>query len=131
MGDFVRPEIVRLPLSEGRWIDVKKRLTAGETRKMLTRLIKGWNDDGVRQIDPEFVGLTKLLAYVLGWSFTDDAGKPVAFNAKAIDDVDPDLYGEMIAAVDTHIQAQEQERAAEKNGQSGAVAPSAISSSAA
>jgi hypothetical protein len=32
---FVKPEIVRLPLSGGDWLDVKRRLTSGEMRQVV------------------------------------------------------------------------------------------------
>lgn len=131
MGDFVRPEVVRLPLSGGRWIDVKKRLNAGESRKMFARVVKDMPAGGRPMLDPEQVGFTKLVAYVLGWSFTDDSGKPVEFSATALDSVDPDLYAEMIKAVDDHEDAQDAARSAEKNAQGGGSASSPILPSAA
>lgn len=129
MGDFVRPEEVRLPLSGDRWISVKKRLNAGESRKMFARVVKDMTPGSSPQLDPEQVGLTKLLAYVLGWSFTDDDGKPVPFSHAALDNVDPDLYAEMIKAVDEHIEAQDAARSAEKNVQAGGTASLTTSSS--
>lgn len=115
MGEFVRPEVVRLSLSGGRWLDVKKRLNAGESRKMFARVVKDMTVGEKAQLDPEQVGLTKLQAYVLGWSFTDD-GKPVPFSLATMDNLDPDVYAEMIKAVDDHIDAQDAEREKEKNG---------------
>ena len=129
MGDFVRPEVVRLPLSGERWIDVKKRLNAGESRKMFARVVKDMPAGATPTLDPEQVGLTKLVAYLLGWSFTDDDGKPVPFSVAALDNVDTDLYAEMIKAVDAHEDAQDVARSAEKNGQSSGIASSATSSS--
>jgi hypothetical protein len=129
MGDFVRPEVVRLPLSGERWIDVKKRLNAGESRKMYARLIKDMPADRSPSLDPEQAGLTKLVAYVLGWSFTDDDGKPVPFSVSALDNLDTDLYAEMVKAVDAHEDAQDAARSAEKNGQSSGTTSSATSSS--
>lgn len=129
MGDFVRPEVVRLSLTNGRWVDVKKRLTAGEARKMYGRLIKDLTPGEAPHLDPEYVGLTKLLAYVIGWSFVDDGGRPVPFSPAALDNTDPDLYAEMIQAVDAHIAVQDAERETEKNGLGDASETSAISSS--
>lgn len=115
MGDFVRPEVVRLALSDGRWIDVKKRLNAGESRKMFARVVTDMTPGEKPKLDPEQVGLTKLVAYLLGWSFTDDDGKPVPFSLAAIDNVDTDLYSEMIKAVDAHEDAQDKAREQAKN----------------
>lgn len=128
MGDFVRPESVRLSLSGGRWIDVKKRLNAGESRKMFARVVKDMTPGEKTTLDPEFVGLTKLIAYVVGWSFTDDNGQTVPFSHAALDNIDPDLYAEMIKAVDQHIEAQDAARSVEKNAPNGESALLAISS---
>lgn len=129
MGDFVRPEVVRLPLSRGRWIDVKKRLNAGESRKMFARVVKEMTAGAKAVLDPEKVGLTQLQSYILGWSFTDDEGHPVPFTVDALDNLDPDLYSEMIKAIEQHEEKQTAEREKEKNGQSGVTASSATLSS--
>lgn len=123
MGDFVRPEVVRLSLSGGRWIDVKKRLNAGESRKMFARVVKDMPAGEKPKLDPEQVGYTKLVAYLVGWSLADDGGKPVAYSADALDAIDPDLYAEMIKAVDAHEDAEDEARSAEKNAtRDGAIA---------
>jgi hypothetical protein len=123
MGEcFVRPDTVRIALSGDHWIDVKKRLNAGESRKMFARVVKDMTPGEKTTLDPEFVGLTKLLAYVVGWSFTGFDGKVVPFSQSAIDDLDPDLYAEMIKAIDQHIEAQDAARSAEKNELAGAKA---------
>jgi hypothetical protein len=121
MGEFfVRPDSVRLPIGEGHWIEVRKRLNAGESRKMFARVVKDMTAGEKAQLDPEQVGLTKLVAYVLGWSFTGFDGKPVPFSVAAMDNLDPDIYAEMIKAIDQHIEDQDAARSAEKNESAGA-----------
>jgi hypothetical protein len=114
MGVFVNPDVVRLPLPDGQWIDVKKRLNAGESRKMFARVVKDMEAGTKPKLDPEQVGLTKLIAYLVGWSFADDDGKPVKYSADALDNLDPDVYSEMIKAVDAHEDAQDAAREKEK-----------------
>jgi hypothetical protein len=116
MGVFVNPDVVRLPLTEGQWIEVKKRLNAGESRKMFARVVKDMEAGSKPKLDPEQVGLTKLIAYLVNWSFADDSGKPVKYSIEALDSLDPDVYAEMVKAVDAHEDAQEAEREKEKNG---------------
>lgn len=169
MGDFVRPEVVRLYLVDvhrraladhrvrmktlkgdeltaatlvipqleinikdaerkGRYIDVKKRLTAGESRKMFAQVVRDMTAGERARLDPERIGVSKLLAYLLAWSLTDDDGHPVPFSPEALDSVDPDVYADMIKAVDWHEEVQDAARSAEKNGPDGATPSSTTSS---
>jgi len=99
----VLPAVVRVPLSEGDWIDVKRELNAGEYYDLLTAMAD-------RQ------KFAKILAYVVGWSFVGEDDHPIPY---ALDDPEParrDTIGaldkgtlrELIAALDKHEAAQEQ-----------------------
>lgn len=115
---FVTPDSVRLPLSEGDWIDVKKELTAGDARKMFTDLVKDLRAGERASLDPAQVGLTKILTYVIGWSLTQ-GGKPVPFTASALLALRQEDYQEISAAVDAHEAICEAARDERKNGQAG------------
>ena len=72
---FRHPETLRLALTRGDWILVKKHLTAGETRRVFRRMIRqGATGD---EIDSLQVGLSKMIVYLLDWSFHDADGNPV------------------------------------------------------
>lgn len=110
-NDFVDPEIVRLPLSGGAYVDVKKELTAGETRRVFGRMVKGVAHFGEKlPIDPEQVGLAKMLEYLIGWSFTNKAGHPVPVSESAINNLRQDRYREISEAIDAHERAMEAEK---------------------
>jgi hypothetical protein len=114
---FVEPDIVRLPLSDGDWIEVKRELTAGEQRKLFGGMVRDYDKESGRPLlDPERVGRTRLSAYLLDWSFVDRQGKPVALNESAIDNLDVDTYAEINKALDVHEEAVERAR---KNPQPG------------
>ena len=120
---FVQPETVRLALSDGDWIDVKKELNAGEQRLVFAGLVKDMHAGNPQvTLDPKLVGLTKLTAYVVGWSFVDAAGKSVEVCEGAINALDGDTYAEIVAAVDAHEDQIEQARAARKNPPAPAIA---------
>lgn len=129
--EFVTPDVVRLDLSEGRWIDVKKELTAGESRRVFARLVKrmgptGLDDKVHTEIDPEKVGITKLLEYVVGWSFSNGNGKPVPVSEAAINNLRQHIYREMVEAVEKHEEAMNAAReAAKQQDPTGATASSA------
>ena len=112
---WVDPEEVRLPLSDGDYIDVKKTLNAGEYRQLLYAQFKDSDGETIK-IDHAKVGISKLLAYLLGWSFVGKTGHPEPYNIEQpeeirralIDNLDQDTYRELIAAVNAHEAAQEQ-----------------------
>lgn len=124
---FVQPEPVRLPLSDGDWIDVKKELNAGEQRRIFTSLVRTMQMDGKAELNPDQVGKTKILAYVVDWSFVDEKGARTKFSEAALDAVDPASYKEINDAVDKHDEAAEAAREERKNaraGQTGSIATS-------
>jgi hypothetical protein len=108
----VTPERVRLPLSDGDYVDVKKHLTAGEYRKLLYDQYKDTALGEKVVLDHAKVGASKLLAYILGWSFVSvidqqpipyDPQDPEELRRSALDDLlDPDTYRELVAAVNAH-----------------------------
>lgn len=112
---FISPEIVRLPLSDGDWIDVKKELNAGEARRVFTKLVKTMHAGEKAELNPEDVGKTKLVEYLIGWSFIDQDGRPSAYSPEALDDLEPDTYNEIAKAIETHEEAAEKARAERKN----------------
>ena len=112
---FVAPEVVRLTISEGDWIDVKRELNAGETRRIYTDLIRDFRAGEQATLDPKQVGLTKILNYVVGWSFVDADNRPVPFSQAALENLDTDSYKEIADAIDAHDTASEKARAERKN----------------
>lgn len=128
-GDFVVPKLDRLSLSGGRWIDVKHRLNAGERRRVFGRMVKDMGVGIRTTYNPEMVGITRLVEYLVNWSLADDLGRAVPVSEAAIDNLDPDLYSEISTALDAHEEKVEAERTAEKNDRDGASTSSAISPS--
>lgn len=119
---FVVPDVVRLPLSDGDWIDVKRRLNIGEQRAMFAQIYKSKAADQPVQMDVSAVGVARVAAYTIGWSFTDAEGKPVAYSAQTIDALDTGTFAEVLDAVDAHIAREDEQRVAEKNVMTGEAA---------
>ena len=128
---IVRPETVRVSLSEGDFLDLKKRLNTGEYRHMLQAQFKDVSAGEKAVINLEQMGLSKVLAYVVGWSFVDLEGKPLPFSEATLRLCDPAVFTEILTAVEAHDDAVEQARAAEKNDQGGESKTSATLPSAA
>lgn len=134
MDRFVRPHPVRLHISAGDFIDVKKRLNAGEHQDYLSRLLPYQTPGEKPSLDTRQVATGKVLAYLLGWSLTDD-GRPVSYSLdlpeadriSLLNSLDIDTFREIREAIDAHEEAEDQARAAEKNGRGSETASPAIS----
>ena len=113
------PEHVRIPLTRGDWILVKKHLTAGETRRIFRRMIRqGVTGD---EIDSLQVGLSKMVVYLVDWSITDADDQPVIIRGQSEDVVadvlemlDVESFAEILKAIETHERTMEAEREDEK-----------------
>jgi hypothetical protein len=132
---FVRPETVKLDLSEGDWILIKKRLTAGEQRDAFNRAYVQGDDDKF-VVHPGRIGLSMLSAYLLDWSLTDAdgqqviiRGEPIAIVEQTLNGLDPDDFNELRIAVEQHEKRMIAERESEKKTRAGATASSLISDS--
>jgi len=102
-------------VEDGDWIDVKKELNAGESRKVYARLVKTMHFNEKAEIDPEQVGLSKVVAFLVGWSFVDAAGKTTPVSDGAINALDGDTYAEVVQAIDAHEEAGDAAREHRKN----------------
>jgi hypothetical protein len=105
----VVPEMVRVPLSDGDYLDVKQELNAGEYVALLTAMA-------------ERRPFAKVLAYVIGWSLIGVDGKPMPYDIETpeqtrrstVSALDKDTLREMIAALDKHEQAGDEAREEKK-----------------
>jgi hypothetical protein len=118
---FVKPETVRLELSDGDWIEVKKHLTAGEARKVAAEFIGRYLPDGSRVPNMDLLGFQGVLAYLVDWSFEDD-GKRQPITIDTIKGLTPDDFKEIDEAIDKHIEAMTREIAEAKKASGGTAA---------
>lgn len=85
---FVEPEIKRLPLDGGAWIDVKAELNYGEEQDMYAAMRRQFGPGEVPILDSTLIGQARMAAYIVGWSFVDpSSGKPVPVSASAMRDL--------------------------------------------
>ena len=115
---FVQPEIVRLDLSEGDWLDVRRELSTGEAWRAMARTIKSMRADGRIEPDLEMLGRAEIAAFIVDWSFVDANDKRVPFTDAALDNLTQDAYAEIETAVRAHMAAVEEERGKAKSGSS-------------
>jgi len=121
---IVQPEVVRLSISDGDYLDVKKTLNAGEYRDLLAgmALPRHFGEDAL--IDPAKVGLTKILQYLVGWSLIGLDKQPIPYSPDlseatriaTLRALDAQTFEEITTAIDAHEAQGERERLARKNG---------------
>ena len=125
---YRKPEEMRIELTGGDWLLVRKHLTAGEERDAHARVIKaGTMRTGERpELDLEHLGIAQAVSYLIDWSITDIDDKPIrirdqpyAFIAAALRDQTPESLREILEAIQAHDSAMTEARAEEKKRQAG------------
>lgn len=119
------------------WINVKKHLTIGESKRLVHAGMRGMTteardgreragEDAERTqrnveigIDWREQSFAKVLIYVDKWSLTDDSGEQVKVTREAVEDLDPDLFELIEEAINDHVKVME----AEKKAQGGKPVP--------
>jgi hypothetical protein len=117
---FVRPETRRLDLSDGDWIIVKDRLTAGEQHAVYARIyVEG--SDGKAHVNPLEVSRAIVVAYLVDWNLVDEHGAVVNIRGVSrdellatLDNLDAASFREVQTAITDHDAAMTAERTQEK-----------------
>lgn len=117
---IVKPDVVRVPLAHGDFIDLKRELNTGEYREMLADQYKESSDpERTAVVNLRRVGLSRVMAYLMGWSFVDLDGKPLLVSEGAVKACEVATFREILQAVDAHHEASEKEQDARKNALDG------------
>ena len=116
---FVQPEVDRLQLSDGDYVDIKRELSAGEQNDLLGDLIEDYTAGEKVKLKPKEVARARLRAYIVGWSFTDPDGRPVPVSASSIYNIDQDTQAEIVAAIDAHEAVRKAQREEERKNLTG------------
>lgn len=107
---FVAPTTARLGLTDGDWVEIKERLSFGETQALTAAtLAQSGNLAGgeapTLQLDLAGYKVERLCAYLIDWSFRDADGRAVDVSRAAIMALDPATADEIDAALDAHLEA--------------------------
>ena len=130
---YRKQEEMRLELSEGDWLLVRKHLTAGEERDAQARVIKaGSFKQGEKpELDLEHLGIAQAVSYLIDWSITDADDKPIRIRdqgyacvAAALRNQTPESPREILDAIQAHDSAMTAERELQKKDQGGTPARS-------
>jgi len=133
---IAKPDIERLPISDGDFIDVKKRLNHGEHEDYMALIFPYQTPGEPVRMDTKQVRTSKVLAYLIGWSLTQD-GTPIPYSVDmpeqaridTLRNLDRETFTEIHKAIDAHENKGDAAASARKNDQSGEKEPSAISPS--
>lgn len=103
---FVVAESVRYELSDGDWVEFKKRLTYGEQQGLAGRVLSQPNPIGTPKAEQVFLnmesfGIQRQAAYITAWSLFK------APSVAAIGAVDQETGAEIEEALDKHLKAME------------------------
>lgn len=108
---FVTPDVVRIPLKNGEWIEIKRELTVGEEKRFRSAGLKNMKaEDGGSSIEIDWtaMALARVETYLLEWSATrtDAAGKTVSVpvTRKNIEALTQDDFDEIDQAIQAHIE---------------------------
>jgi hypothetical protein len=133
---YRRPESVKLEISQGDWLLVKRHLTQSDVHQIWERSSKRKLAGEKTELDIDGLATSQLVAYLLDWSLVDPDDKPVVIRDQPPEVVHRALvalptldFTEIRDAVQAHAAAMEQEELAEKNGRGDATTSSAISAS--
>jgi hypothetical protein len=125
MSRFVKGDTVRLQISRGDWLLVKKELNAGEERDMfaLTATARTFKHGDRIELRIDRLGLATLVQYLVDWSLTDDDGKPVVIRGadpelvmETLNNLDVDSFREIQAAITAHQETIDLEKKLQVTG---------------
>lgn len=108
---FVDPTTVRIDLSEGDWIEVKRGLSYMEQERISSALMRSMSTgDSEIGIDWAKHRLLRMESWLTDWSFVGANGKPVPLSRASINALDPETAKEINDAIDAHIERMDAEK---------------------
>jgi len=125
---YRKQEEMRVTLSGGDWLLVRKHLTAGEERDAQARVIRAstFRAGEKPELDLEHIGIAQAVSYLIDWSITDADDRPIgirdqsyAFVAAALRNQTPESLREILDAIQAHDAAMTAEREHEKKDLAG------------
>lgn len=129
MSDFVKPEVVRVPLSGGQFVDIKKRLSHGEREDMYAGMYEVTAQGAT--LNRTTARTKKALMYLVGWSLTDD-GAPVPMSPQVDTDtrlatlrsLSIERFDEIYDAIQAHEEGAAAKKLPDGENKSSAISPS-------
>lgn len=131
----VKADTVKLDLSDGDWIEVKRTLTVGEERDLVSLAVRGYRPDGTADLDTRLLSFLSAATYLKAWSLIGMDGMPIPWmpgaSVTARVDVLRTLDTATMTEIDAAISAHREAVATAKNAHSGGTGTDQTSPSAA
>lgn len=102
---FISPDVVRLELSDGDWIEIKEELTFGESERLKAMGLSYNIATNGLDVDISTFDVQKLAMWLVDWSFRGADDKPVTVTVAAIESLEPETAQEIEAAIEKHRKA--------------------------
>jgi len=106
---FIEPEIVRLFLSDGDWIEVKRELNIGEHKRLDAAGVR-YQLFGPPIVDWEAYHIGRAAVWLTAWSFRNAEDRPVELTIDAIRALDQETFNEIQTALTAHIDVLDEEK---------------------
>lgn len=111
----VKTDTVRLPLTGGDWIDVRRELTIGESRRIYSEAYRATDGNNVT-VDAQIAAFARAASWITAWSLLGPDGMAIAWpvgiplrkKIEILERLDVETMLEIEAAIATHERAQEQ-----------------------
>lgn len=110
---FVVAESVRHELSDGDWVEFKKRLNYGEVKRLTTsglNLVGDMGDNPRYDLSIERHECARRVIWMTAWSFCNARGREMEINATNVGALDPETVAEIDLALEKHMAAMEEEK---------------------
>lgn len=111
---FIQPDIIRMDLPGGGWVELKNKLSNGESKHLNAKAFSVAVDTNavngfVPVIDIGAFGMAKILAWVVDWDLTQN-GKVMPINRDSVFNLDPEVATEIEGVIDAHVEALGREK---------------------
>lgn len=130
---FQPPDVERIPLSDGDWIEIKKDLNNGDSKKHEAAGLKPPAVVDGKIISPvnwETYDIERAAIFLVDWSFRDKYDKPTRPSIDTIKALRPEDFAEVNTAIFRHVMTRAAEKAAHKAAMDAAVGEQAGSAAA-
>lgn len=115
---FLSADSVRLPLTDGDWVEVKKDLNTGDQKRLENAgTLPPIKVDGqvINPIDWERYELERAMIFLTDWSFRGADDKPVKLTIDALRALEIESFDEVNKAIFKHVGARMLEKKALKD----------------
>lgn len=113
---FVQPDVVRIQLGDGDWIEVKKELSVGEEKRYRSAGMQRVSQEAGRSeigVNWSAMAFARVEMYLTDWSAAyGEKGKAVPLSPTAIQSLSVEDFDRIDDAIQKHIAAMDQEKKA-------------------